>query len=190
MNHQSNNQNDYSIDTYKNKYYKYKKKYLEAKKLLGGATALYQSPPPKMSVPNYGYTSKTDRHYNKFYEGFTDNILQCIYDKSYRIGLSSIERTSSGLYFKFDQKNYLSIHTNVGLRGKFHINQQNFDRSLQLAISYDDYGDLKIIKKFDDTNFWRKVDERFKDLLDIIEICVNSNKPELRRGPLNFADVE
>ena len=47
-----NNQNDYSIDTYKNKYYKYKNKYLDLKnksiKIVGGSGLV---PPPLIRSP-------------------------------------------------------------------------------------------------------------------------------------------
>ena len=179
-------------DIYYHKYIKYKKKYLEAKKMLGGSTAVYQSPPPRMSMPNYGYTSKTDRHYHKFYASFTRDVLECIWNEaSIKLGLRGINPKYSGIYFEFDDLNYLTIHNDKGTNHKFHINQADRRNSLGLAISYDDYGNLEIVKKYKDRDFWDKVSPKFKDLLDIIERCVNSNKIEpIRRGPLDFTDAE
>ena len=179
-------------DIYYHKYIKYKKKYLEAKKMLGGSTAVYQSPPPRMSMPNYGYTSKTDRHYHKFYASFTRDVLECIWNEaSIKLGLRGINPKYSGIYFEFDDLNYLTIHNDQGTNHKFHINQADRRNSLGLAISYDDYGNLEIVKKYKDRDFWDKVNPKFKDLLDIIERCVNSNKIEpIRRGPLDFTDAE
>jgi hypothetical protein len=101
--------------------------------------------------------------------------LDCIWNEaSIKIGLRGINPKQSGIYFEFDENNYLSIHPDEGRRHKFHINQDR--KMLELSISYNEDGDLRIIKKYNDQDFWRGVDDKFKRLLDIIEDCVNNFK--------------
>ena len=71
-----------------------------------------------------------------------------------KIGLTKINIKDSGIYFEFDKNNYLTIH-------KFHIHQSGHMGNLGLAISYDDYGNLEIIKKYNDKRFWNKVNNKF-----------------------------
>lgn len=106
---------------------------------------------------------------------FSHKILSCIWKSCEKIGLTKINIKDSGIYFEFDKNNYLTIH------------QSGHKGNLGLAISYDDYGNLEIIKKYNDTHFWDKVNNKFKDLLDLIENCVNSNKSTpVSGGRLNF----
>ena len=158
--------------------------------MLGGLTQEFQSPPPRKSVPRYGYTSKTERHYHKFYASFTDQVLDCVKNDAYnnRLGLRGVKNKDSGIYFEFDDDNYLSVHPDKGITHKFHINQNG--RVLELSISYDENGDLKIIKKYNDENFWNNVDGRFKKLLDIIEDCVNNFKVGSIELKLSFDKTE
>ena len=167
------------------KYINYKKKYLQAKKFLGGA--LYESPPPKNSMPKYGHTSETDRYYHKFYESFTITVLECIqYEANKNQMRIRIRDKKSGIYFEFDDVNYLTVHNDKGTNNKFHIHQNGHRNNLGLAISYDNNGDLEIIKKYDDQYFWNNINPKFKDLLDIIENCVNKFKIKPDGVRLNF----
>jgi len=166
---------------YYHKYLKYKNKYLQAKKFLGGAEKT-PGRAPNHSIPHTGWTNEPGV-YNYFYNSFTPEVIECIrVDASEHFGHEIIIDTSSrsGIYFKFNDNNKISVHTDTGKYNKIHIYQTNINGNFietinfSLAITYDG-GNLRLIGR-DNSSHWKKIRQEFKDLLTLIERCINFHK--------------
>ena len=176
---------------YYHKYLKYKNKYLQAKNFLGGAGTPNRL--PNNYYPPYGQTAEKTV-YDEFYKSFTSEVLECIRDNAHSSpGLGGreykiiIDTSSplSGIYFKFefDDSNKISVHIDKGSTSKIHIYQKNYDIygnsmiiNFPLAIKYEG-GNLRLISRGNKGNkidhSWLEIRQEFKDLLTIIERCIN-----------------
>ena len=178
---------------YKHLYLKYKKKYLNLKNQIGGsapkrtlqelAANLPHTPKKRRIKIRNPQTAKTQREYNNFFNDVS-RVLYCIILKLQERDLNiSVNFKNSGIYFNIAGNIYLSIHstdfTSNGrnyIRNRFHINQDG--QQFSLAIQNRD-NQLIIIKKMDNYS-WDIVDSRMKQLLDVIEDCINRNNQERR----------
>jgi len=157
---------------YYHKYLKYKNKYLQAKKFLGGAIT-----PAPINICPYFCNTAAGNSYSKFYKNFTREVLDCIQreaDKAFGKDMVRWNIAPSGIYFKFNDSNYISVHTDTGYRNKFHLYQNKIKKDL--AIMYNENGDLEIIKRDFNPQFWKDIDIKFEKLVSIIENCVNYYK--------------
>jgi hypothetical protein len=178
---------------YYHKYLKYKNKYLQAKKFLGGAEKT-PGREPYNSMPPKGLTNEPGV-YSYFYNSFTPEVIECIRVNAplspdaqpiggcgRRIIIDT--GSKSGIYFKFNDTNKISVHTDQGNPNKIHIYQTNtgiygeFIKiiNFSLAIEYDS-GNLILIRRGNLRNkidqSWLEIRQEFKDLLTLIERCIN-----------------